>query len=53
MEPYTILAATGRDHLLGYVWGVKNTDGSWWGEGDQVVSIDGRQAMQDTRSEGH
>jgi hypothetical protein len=51
--PYTILEATGRGHLLGCVLSVKNNDGGWWGEGDEIVYIDGRHAMQGTGSEDY
>jgi hypothetical protein len=51
--PYTILEATGRGHLLGCVLSVKNNDGGWWGEGDEIVYIDGRQEMQGTGSEDY
>lgn len=51
--PYTILEAAGRGHLLGCVLSVKNNDGGWWGEGDEIVYIDGRRAMQGTGSEDY
>jgi hypothetical protein len=51
--PYTILEAAGRGHLLGCVLSVKNNDGGWWGEGDEIVYIDGRHAMQGTGSEDY
>ncbi|MBX7257878.1 MAG: DUF2961 domain-containing protein [Candidatus Hydrogenedentes bacterium] len=40
-ENYTILEATGRGSLAGYVLGVDNISGGWWGEGDDMVFIDG------------
>jgi hypothetical protein len=51
--PYTILEATGRGHLLGCVLSIKNNDGGWWGEGDEIVYIDGRHEMQGTGSEDY
>jgi hypothetical protein len=51
--PYTILEATGRGHLLGCVLSVQNNDGGWWGEGDEIVYIDGQKAMQGTGSEDY
>ncbi len=51
--PYTILEATGRGHLLGCVLSVKNNDGGWWGEGDEIVYIDGRHTIQGTGSEDY
>ena len=46
--PYTILEAQGRGALVGCVLSVKNHDGGWWGEGDEIVHIDGKHAMQGT-----
>ncbi len=51
--PYTLLEATGRGHLLGCVLSVKNNDGGWWGEGDEIVDIDGKPAMHGTGSEDY
>ncbi|MGA2867328.1 MAG: glycoside hydrolase family 172 protein [Verrucomicrobiota bacterium] len=51
--PYTLLEAAGRGHLLGCVLSVKNNDGGWWGEGDEIVYIDGRPAMHGTGSEDY
>ncbi len=51
--PYTILEAVGRGHLLGCVLSVQNNDGGWWGEGDEIVDIDGRPAMHGTGSEDY
>jgi hypothetical protein len=43
--PYLILDAKGRGHLVGCVLSVKNNDGGWWGEGDEIVEIDGKRAI--------
>ncbi|MHB8523207.1 MAG: glycoside hydrolase family 172 protein [Limisphaerales bacterium] len=51
--PYLMLEATGRGHLLGCVLSVKNNDGGWWGEGDEIVFIDGKEAMHGTGSEDY
>ncbi|HEY5915186.1 MAG TPA: glycoside hydrolase family 172 protein [Verrucomicrobiae bacterium] len=51
--PYLILDAKGRGHLMGCVLSVKNNDGGWWGEGDEIVYIDGVHAMQGTGSEDY
>jgi hypothetical protein len=51
--PYLILEAKGRGHLIGCVLSVKNNDGGWWGEGDEIVYIDGEHAMQGTGSEDY
>lgn len=51
--PYLILDAQGRGHLVGCVLSVKNNDGGWWGEGDEILYIDGRHAMQGTGSEDY
>lgn len=51
--PYLILDAKGRGHLVGCVLSVKNNDGGWWGEGDEILYIDGVHAMQGTGSEDY
>jgi hypothetical protein len=51
--PYTILEATGRGQLVGCVLSIKNNDGGWWGEGDEIVYIDGRHEIQGTGSEDY
>jgi hypothetical protein len=51
--PYTILEAKGRGHLIGCTLSVKNNDGGWWGEGDEIVYIDGKHAIQGTGSEDY
>ncbi|MBN1346813.1 MAG: DUF2961 domain-containing protein [Phycisphaerae bacterium] len=38
---YVILEARGRGHLAGYMLGVDNIVGDWWGEGDDMIFIDG------------
>ena len=38
---------------MGCVLSVKNNDGGWWGEGDEIVEIDGRRAIQGTGSEDY
>ena len=40
-DNYTILEATGRGNVAGYVLNVDNVTGDWWGEGDDMVFIDG------------
>ncbi len=52
-SPYLILDAKGRGHLVGCVLSVKNNDGGWWGEGDEILYIDGKHAMQGTGSEDY
>ena len=47
------LEAQGRGALVGCVLSVKNNDGGWWGEGDEIVYIDGRHAIQGTGSEDY
>jgi len=51
--PYVILDATGRGHMVGCVLSIKNNDGNWWGEGDEIVEIDGKREMQGTGSEDY
>jgi len=51
--PYLILDAKGRGHLVGCVLSVLNRDGGWWGEGDEILYIDGEHAIQGTGSEDY
>lgn len=51
--PYLILDARGDGHLIGCVLSIKNNDGGWWGEGDEIVWIDGKQTIQGTGSEDY
>ena len=51
--PYLIMEAQGRGHLVGCVLSVKNNDGGWWGEGDEILYIDGAHAIQGTGSEDY
>jgi len=40
-ENYVILDAGGRGQVAGIVLNVDNVAGSWWGEGDDMIFIDG------------
>ncbi len=51
--PYLILDATGDGHLIGCVLSINNNDGGWWGEGDEIVFVDGKQIIQGTGSEDY
>ncbi len=51
--PILILDATGEGHLIGCVLSIKNNDGGWWGEGDEIVYVDGKQTIQGTGSEDY
>jgi len=51
--PYLILDAKGRGHLIGCVLSVKNNEDGWWGEGDEILYIDGKHAIQGTGTEDY
>ena len=38
---YVILDAQGQGNLAGYILNVDNVTGGWWGEGDDMVFVDG------------
>ncbi|MGH2585543.1 MAG: glycoside hydrolase family 172 protein [Dehalococcoidia bacterium] len=38
---YVLLEAEGQGNLAGIVLGVDNVQGGWWGEGDDMIFIDG------------
>ncbi len=40
---YVIMDAKGRGQMVGFVLGVDNLAGGWWGEGDDMVFVDGAQ----------
>ena len=52
---YTLLEATGKGQLVGTVINVRMHEGGWFGEGDQLISIDGeiRPSIQGTGSEDY
>lgn len=41
-RPYEVLSAAGRGTFLGLNLGVVLNTGSWWGEGDDIVTVDGK-----------
>jgi hypothetical protein len=51
--PYLILDAKGRGHLIGCVLSIRNNDGGWWGEGDEIVEVDGKETIHGTGSEDY
>jgi len=40
-ENYVILEAKGRGNYVGCVLNIDNIEGGWWGEGDDMIFIDG------------
>lgn len=52
---YTIVEATGKGQLVGTVINVRMHEDGWFGEGDQLISIDGekRPSIQGTGSEDY
>ncbi len=42
-DNYVILEAQGQGNLAGYILNVDNVTGGWWGEGDDMIFIDGEQ----------
>lgn len=40
-DNYTILDTTGRGHYVGVFYYVRGNEGGWWGEGDDMIYIDG------------
>jgi hypothetical protein len=40
-KPYTILETTGKGHYVGTVFCVRTRSPYWFGEGDEMISIDG------------
>jgi hypothetical protein len=40
-DNYVILEATGRGHYVGVTHSILQNQGDWWGEGDEMIFIDG------------
>ena len=40
-KPYTVLETTGKGHYVGTVFSVRTRSPYWFGEGDEMISIDG------------
>lgn len=40
-EPYTILETKGKGHYVGTVFSVRTRSPYWFGEGDEMISVDG------------
>jgi hypothetical protein len=40
-DNYVILEATGRGHYIGCNFSIDNLSGDWWGEGDDMIFVDG------------
>ncbi len=49
---YLILEAQGRGHYLGCTLSVTNYTGDWWGEGDDMIWVDGYQWPPDLHGTG-
>jgi hypothetical protein len=43
---YVILEATGRGHYVGVTHSILQNQGDWWGEGDDMIFIDGAKTPQ-------
>jgi hypothetical protein len=49
---YVILDATGRGHYIGCNLSVTNFQGTWWGEGDDMIWVDGYKWPPDLHGTG-
>ncbi len=49
---YVILDARGRGHYIGCNLSVTNLHGDWWGEGDDMIWVDGRRWPPDLHGTG-
>ena len=43
---YVLLEAEGRGHYVGVTHGIIQNQGDWWGEGDEMIFIDGAESAQ-------
>jgi hypothetical protein len=51
-DNYLLLDAVGRGHFVGANLSVHNLQGGWWGEGDDMVMIDGQKWPPDLHGTG-
>ena len=51
-DNYVILETKGKGHYIGCNISVSNMDGSWWGEGDDMIWIDGYKWPPDLHGTG-
>ncbi len=49
---YLILGTSGRGHYIGCVLSVTNFQGTWWGEGDDMIWVDGYKWPPDLHGTG-
>ncbi|MBN2023419.1 MAG: DUF2961 domain-containing protein [Pirellulales bacterium] len=52
-KPVTLVEAEGDGHFVGVVLGSRNRVGGWFGEGDDIVTVDGKVAMLGTGTEDY
>ncbi|MEX0720084.1 MAG: glycoside hydrolase family 172 protein [Balneolaceae bacterium] len=45
-DNYTIIEAEGRGHFIGVTHSIIQNQGDWWGEGDEMIFIDGAEEPQ-------
>ncbi|HLE71280.1 MAG TPA: glycoside hydrolase family 172 protein [Vicinamibacteria bacterium] len=43
-DNYVILEAEGRGHYVGVAHSIQQNQGDWWGEGDEMISVDSEEA---------
>ncbi|MGQ9809380.1 MAG: glycoside hydrolase family 172 protein [Armatimonadota bacterium] len=41
-ENYLVFEARGKGHYVGQFYYIRSNSGGWWGEGDDVIHVDGR-----------
>ena len=51
-DNYVILATQGRGHYIGCTLSVTNFQGTWWGEGDDMIWVDGYKWPPDLHGSG-
>ena len=52
-ENYVVLEAQGRGHYIGTTHSLIQNQGDWWGEGDDVIYIDGKPTLLGTGAEDY
>jgi len=40
-DPYVAFEAAGRGHYVGQFYYIRSNSGGWWGEGDDIIQVDG------------
>jgi D-arabinan exo alpha-(1,3)/(1,5)-arabinofuranosidase (non-reducing end) len=52
-ENYVILETEGQGQYVGTVYSIESTEPNWWGEGDDLIEVDGHEPLRGTGTEDY